>query len=82
MKRFLSNPQIQPTMEYINDIIRLYGEYLMTKKYYIEAALIYERGKFYEQASQGFRQGKDVQNSLKLLSETPKQVRIIDIIAF
>ncbi len=49
----------------------------MSKKYYIEGALIYERGKFYEQASQAFRQGKDVQNSLKLLpsiTKQPKQV--------
>lgn len=74
IKKFLSNSQIQPTMPYISDIIKLYGDYLMTKKYYIEAALIYERGKLYEQASQAFRQGKDVQNSLKLLPDKPKLV--------
>jgi elongator complex protein 1 len=74
IKKFLSNQQIQPTMEYINEIIKLYGDYLMTKKYYIEAALIYERGKLYEQASKAFRQGKDVQNSLKLLPDLQKQI--------
>jgi elongator complex protein 1 len=73
IKRFLSNSQIQTTMNYINEIIKLYGDYLMTKKYYIEAALVYERGKLYEQASKAFRQGKDVQNSLKLLPKIPKQ---------
>jgi len=75
IKKFLSNLQIQSTMEYINQIIKLYGDYLITKKYYIEAALIYERGKLYEQASKAFRQGKDVQNSLKLLPESPKQIK-------
>ncbi|CAF3679104.1 unnamed protein product, partial [Adineta steineri] len=75
VKKFLSNSQIQPTMNYINEIIKLYGDYLMTKKYYIEAALIYERGKLYEQASQAFRQGKDVQNSLKLLPDISKQIK-------
>ena len=62
-------------MEYINHIIKLYGDYLITKKYYIEAALIYERGKFYEQASKAYRQGKDVQNSLKLLPNISKQLK-------
>ncbi|UJR15013.1 hypothetical protein I4U23_001990 [Adineta vaga] len=75
MKKLLSNEQIQSTMEYVNDIIRLYGDYLMTKKYYIEAALVYERGKLYEQATKAFRQGKDVQNSLKLLPDVIKQVK-------
>ena len=75
IKRFLSHQQIQSTMKYINEIIRLYGDYLMTKKYYIEAGLIYERGKFYEQANKAFRQGKDVQNSLKLLPDISKQIR-------
>ncbi|CAF2980231.1 unnamed protein product, partial [Rotaria sp. Silwood2] len=75
IKKFLSNQQIQSTMEYINQIIKLYGDYLMTKKYYIEAALIYERGKFYEQASKAYRQGKDVQNSLKLLPNISKEIK-------
>jgi hypothetical protein len=47
----------------------------MTKKYYIEAALVYERGRLYEQASKAFRQGKDVQNSLKLLPDIHKQIK-------
>jgi elongator complex protein 1 len=75
IKKFLSNQQIQPTMDYINEIIKLYGDYLMTKKYYIEAGLIYERGHLYEQASKAFRQGKDVQNSLKLLPDISKQIK-------
>lgn len=69
IKRFLSHQQIQPTMNYLREIIQRFGDYLMTKKYYIEAGLIYERGRFIEQASQAFRQGKDVQNSLKFLPE-------------
>ncbi|CAF1231544.1 unnamed protein product [Rotaria sordida] len=76
IKKFLLNQQIQSTMEYINQIIKLYGDYLITKKYYIEAALIYERGKFYEQASKAYRQGKDVQNSLKLLPNISKQPNV------
>ena len=72
-KRFLSHGQVQPTMLYIRDVLRLYGDYLMTKKYYVEAGLVYERGEFNELASQAFRQGKDVQNSLKLLPSLPKQ---------
>ncbi|CAF0966914.1 unnamed protein product [Adineta ricciae] len=75
LKKFLANEQIKPTMDYVCEVIRLYGDYLMTKKYYIEAALVYERGQFYEQASKAFRQGKDVQNSLKLLPEVMKQVK-------
>jgi elongator complex protein 1 len=75
IKIFLSNQQIQPTMKFINEIIKLYGDYLMTKKYYIEAALVYERGRLYEQASKAFRQGKDVQNSLKLLPDIHKQIK-------
>ena len=75
IKIFLSNSLIQTNMIYINDIIKLYGDYLITKKYYIEAALVYERGKFYEQASKAFRQGKDIQNSLKLLPEYSKQIK-------
>ncbi|CAF3777770.1 unnamed protein product [Rotaria sp. Silwood1] len=79
IKKFLSNQQIQSTMEYINHIIKLYGDYLIIKKYYIEAALIYERGKFYEQASKAYRQGKDVQNSLKLLPNISKQIKQANI---
>ena len=75
LKRLLSNPQMRSTMKYINDVLRLYGDYLTSKKYYVEAALIYERGRFEEQASRAFRQGKDVQNSLKLLPDVSKQIR-------
>ena len=73
-KRFLSNSQIQPTMLYIRDVLRLYADYLMSKKYYIEAGLIYERGQYNELAGQAFRQGKDVQNSLKLLPPLSNEI--------
>ncbi|CAF1949608.1 unnamed protein product [Rotaria magnacalcarata] len=75
IRKFLSNQQIKPTMEYINHVIKLYADYLMTKKYYIEAALIYERGRFLDHASKAFRQGKDVQNSLKLLPSVSIQAK-------
>lgn len=79
IKRFLSHREIQPTMDYLREIIQRYGDYLMTKKYYIEAGLIYERGKYFEQASKAFRQGKDVQNSLKLFPEFVKTIPVTNI---
>jgi elongator complex protein 1 len=79
IRRFLSNEHIQPTMLFIRDILRLYGNYLMTKKYYVEAGLIYERGQWTEQASQAFRQGKDVPNSLKFLPDMTKHVSLVTI---
>ena len=67
IKRFFSNEKIRGTMLFVREILRMYGDYLMTKKYYIDAALVYERGEFDGEASQAFRQGKDVQNALKFL---------------
>jgi len=69
LRKILSSAEIQSTMNYVKNVIQLYGDYLVTKKYYIEAGLVYERAELYELASQAFRQGKDVQNALKLLPQ-------------
>lgn len=67
IKRFFSNEKIRPAMSFVRDVLRLFADYLISKKYYVEAGLIYERAELSEQAIRAFRQGKDVQNVLKLL---------------
>lgn len=60
------------------EILRRFGDYLTTKKYYVDAALVYERGDFNDEASRNFRQGKDVENALKFLPITPKTMTNFD----
>jgi len=51
LRKILSSAEIQSTMNYVKNVIQLYGDYLVTKKYYIEAGLVYERAELYELAS-------------------------------
>ncbi|CAF1168111.1 unnamed protein product, partial [Didymodactylos carnosus] len=67
IRRFLTNKDIVLTSIYVNEVIKLYGNYLMTKKYYIEAGLVFERGNLTKQALNAYEQGKDTENYLKLV---------------